>query len=300
MEKDEEFTNSSSHYDFGARIYDGRIGRWLAVDPDFKIYPSFSSYSFVSNSPLCFIDPTGKYIVYANDEQTQKMRAQIQVMREKSVLFDRLYTALEVMPAEVHIVVDDERVERVSERFTGHVEAFASKYSPDIVFRSTNGKETVSEELFHKYQLHLINGLNETNANLDSEAKLFRSAVVDEIGPELETQEWEGVPFALPDRSIALGALMSGDDALLIPLLILASDPVGTQTKIDSEEEIQAYQEYNTAFEYDHNKPGDPYKGDITLEKPEAYNSLANDEPIQRDNDNQESNIIEFWNLTEE
>jgi len=62
QEKDDEFTNSTSHYDFGARIYDSRLGRWLAVDPLAKEYPDFSTYCFVDNKPIIAIDPNGKEI----------------------------------------------------------------------------------------------------------------------------------------------------------------------------------------------------------------------------------------------
>jgi RHS repeat-associated protein len=49
-----------SLYDyFGARYYDARIGRWLAVDPLEKRYPALSSYHFVLNNPLNFIDAHG-------------------------------------------------------------------------------------------------------------------------------------------------------------------------------------------------------------------------------------------------
>ncbi len=61
MEKDEEFTNSSSHYDFGARIYDGRIGRWLAVDQMMSDYPMDSPFIFGGNSPIFMVDIKGYY-----------------------------------------------------------------------------------------------------------------------------------------------------------------------------------------------------------------------------------------------
>ncbi len=51
-------------YDFGARIYDSRIGRWLSVDPAFKDYPSYTPYNFGANSPIVNIDSDGKRIYF--------------------------------------------------------------------------------------------------------------------------------------------------------------------------------------------------------------------------------------------
>ncbi len=60
MEKDEEFTNSSSHYDFGARIYDSRLGRFLSVDPLMMTYPEHSTYITSANNPINYIDSEGE------------------------------------------------------------------------------------------------------------------------------------------------------------------------------------------------------------------------------------------------
>ncbi|MBL7836942.1 MAG: hypothetical protein JNM67_05470, partial [Bacteroidetes bacterium] len=57
--KEKDFETSSDNYDFGARIYDGRLGRWLSVDPLMKIYPSSSPYLGNGNSPIWLIDIDG-------------------------------------------------------------------------------------------------------------------------------------------------------------------------------------------------------------------------------------------------
>jgi RHS repeat-associated protein len=50
-------------YDFGARLLNTWNGRWLAVDPLFKIYPSISSYAAMGNNPIYFIDVDGRRIL---------------------------------------------------------------------------------------------------------------------------------------------------------------------------------------------------------------------------------------------
>ncbi|GAL85780.1 RHS repeat-associated core domain-containing protein [Sporocytophaga myxococcoides] len=58
-EKDDELKGGGNSYDFGARLYDPRLGKWLAVDNYSNKYPSVSPYSFAFNNPLLFIDPSG-------------------------------------------------------------------------------------------------------------------------------------------------------------------------------------------------------------------------------------------------
>jgi RHS repeat-associated protein len=63
MEKDDEVKGSGNSYDFGARIYDSRVGRWLSLDPLEKKYPSLTPYNYVANTPIIAIDPDGKDII---------------------------------------------------------------------------------------------------------------------------------------------------------------------------------------------------------------------------------------------
>ena len=48
--------------DFGARIYDSRLGRWLATDPLENKYPNYSPYSYSLNNPILFVDENGKWV----------------------------------------------------------------------------------------------------------------------------------------------------------------------------------------------------------------------------------------------
>jgi len=47
-------------FDFGARVYDGRIGKWLSMDPLQAKYPGISPFTYCYNSPQNVIDPDGK------------------------------------------------------------------------------------------------------------------------------------------------------------------------------------------------------------------------------------------------
>jgi RHS repeat-associated protein len=56
-ENDKEI--SASGQDYGMRIYDGRIGRFLSVDPLSPKYPWYTPYQFAGNKPIVFIDLDG-------------------------------------------------------------------------------------------------------------------------------------------------------------------------------------------------------------------------------------------------
>lgn len=52
--------------DFGGRIYDANIGRWLSVDPLSAEYPFASPYNFALNTPIQAKDPDGKIVIFVN------------------------------------------------------------------------------------------------------------------------------------------------------------------------------------------------------------------------------------------
>ncbi len=61
QEKDDEGEfGDLTHYDFGARIYNPGIGRFLSVDPLKEKYPNMTPYQFAGNMPTIAIDREGK------------------------------------------------------------------------------------------------------------------------------------------------------------------------------------------------------------------------------------------------
>jgi RHS repeat-associated protein len=60
MEKDEVVKGNGNSYDFGAKMYDSRVGRWLSADPLERKYPMVTPYMFANNSPIIYNDPDGK------------------------------------------------------------------------------------------------------------------------------------------------------------------------------------------------------------------------------------------------
>jgi len=59
MEKDDEIKGNGNSLDFGARIYDPRLGRWLSLDPLMSDFPDESPYTFAFNNPILLIDENG-------------------------------------------------------------------------------------------------------------------------------------------------------------------------------------------------------------------------------------------------
>jgi len=67
-EKDDEGEfGSITNYDYGFRIYNPAIGRFLSVDPLTKGYPMLTPYQFASNSPIANIDLDGLERFWAAD-----------------------------------------------------------------------------------------------------------------------------------------------------------------------------------------------------------------------------------------
>ena len=49
-----------STYNYGFRIYNPLIGRFLSIDPLFRKYPELTPYQFASNTPIASVDLDGK------------------------------------------------------------------------------------------------------------------------------------------------------------------------------------------------------------------------------------------------
>jgi len=63
MEKDDEMHGATgTSYDFGARIYDARVGRWLSLDPLASKYAAWSAYNGMLDNPIRYRDVDGRDI----------------------------------------------------------------------------------------------------------------------------------------------------------------------------------------------------------------------------------------------
>lgn len=59
-EQDSAINGNGVDYDYGMRVYDARICRFLSVDAIAKEYPELSTFQFASNTPIFGIDRDGK------------------------------------------------------------------------------------------------------------------------------------------------------------------------------------------------------------------------------------------------
>lgn len=58
-ENDNEIKGVGNQQDYGFRMYDPRLGRFLSVDPLFAEYPWYTPYQFAGNKPIRYIDLDG-------------------------------------------------------------------------------------------------------------------------------------------------------------------------------------------------------------------------------------------------
>src|SRR5882757_8425342 len=58
-ENDNEVKGEGNQQDYGMRVYDPRIGKFLSVDPITFKYPALTPYQLASNSPILGVDFDG-------------------------------------------------------------------------------------------------------------------------------------------------------------------------------------------------------------------------------------------------
>ncbi|MDQ3190184.1 MAG: RHS repeat-associated core domain-containing protein [Bacteroidota bacterium] len=70
-ENDNEIKGTGNQYDYGFRIYDPRIGKFLSVDPLTKSYPWYTPYQFAGNKPINSIDLDGLEEFEINNDEVK-------------------------------------------------------------------------------------------------------------------------------------------------------------------------------------------------------------------------------------
>lgn len=96
MPKDDEIHDATgTSYDFGARIYDPRVGRWLSLDPLAAKFSDTSPYVFCSDNPIFWIDVDGQEPIPVTARQFRDFSSALGLVGNQQVgaFFERLVMA---------------------------------------------------------------------------------------------------------------------------------------------------------------------------------------------------------------
>ncbi|GAB4380237.1 MAG: hypothetical protein Kow0075_11410 [Salibacteraceae bacterium] len=166
MEKDDEVKGSGNSYDFGARIYDPRLGRWMSLDPHASNYPSLSDYSAFGNSPIIIIDPDGRDIipVHGTWSDNTTWRNTEGITQAANNLFgdDRLRPSFEWSGANYASLrtkaaiqlVDHIRTQMQSKDFNGKITLVGHSHGGNVAIEALN--MMVEMEEFDNVELNLL------------------------------------------------------------------------------------------------------------------------------------------------
>jgi RHS repeat-associated protein len=90
-ENDNEIKGEGLQLDYGFRIYDPRIGKFLSKDPLMKEYPFYTPYQFAGNSPIMAVDLDGLELkistTIASSEQINKTTSKIVMVFNTDINF---------------------------------------------------------------------------------------------------------------------------------------------------------------------------------------------------------------------
>jgi RHS repeat-associated protein len=179
MEKDDEVKDNSNSYDFGARMYDPRLARWLSTDAFEIKYPSVSPYCAMLNTPIIAIDPDGNDVIIFVEE-SKTLPNGLQVSSGHTAIAVELYEEVEkgvwrktgkILVGELYPGIEDPGVNTVNGRLEMKEYASIEDY-----------KETFEKEHFNSVKMEYLK-LNTT----DNSQKTFTTA---EIQKDLAVKDY--------------------------------------------------------------------------------------------------------------
>lgn len=100
-ENDNEVKGEGNQQDYGMRIYDPRLGRFLSVDPLTKEYPWYTPYQFAGNKPIEAIDLDGAEEFYINQLSKVKHQAQLKKVVDEQTKIIAAYKNQTILAADI-------------------------------------------------------------------------------------------------------------------------------------------------------------------------------------------------------
>ncbi|MGN6417920.1 MAG: DUF6443 domain-containing protein [Pseudobacter sp.] len=127
-------------YDFGARMYDHKTGRFMMIDPEAESYKKWSPYNYVMNNPIKHIDPDGREVTVAHDASDEFKAAFAQAVEFlKSKGAGELYTLLK-NDKDINIIVYEETDEKNVSRYAISRVGWQHKKGGETTARNKNNR----------------------------------------------------------------------------------------------------------------------------------------------------------------
>jgi len=134
-EKDDELKGEGNSYDFEARIYDPRVGRFLSIDPRFSDFVHLSPYAYATDNPVYFVDKDGEGALgeFFNNLFNKAKKAFIRKVKEEVVEATIEFAQLIVMDIKVEYeekkeeLAENNKEQKVSLKFSVPVGLFVEE-----------------------------------------------------------------------------------------------------------------------------------------------------------------------------
>ena len=200
-------------YDYGFRIYNPAIGRWLSRDPLWEKYPEYSPYAYAADNPILFIDPDGREIIIAHlsEAQQKQYNAQISKLKEENIYFNVLYSMLESSDIKYYLTEGERK--QVAGSFVPGINNKGEKVTTggNIDFRTFEvDQSTAMEEFFHAFQneIYVDKGpnakLGDLGSNVEFEAKFLKLMADINLGGQInvfpDSEELFSIAFELIEK----------------------------------------------------------------------------------------------------
>jgi RHS repeat-associated protein len=141
-ESDSEIKGEGLQLDYGFRIYDPRIGKFLSQDPLFKSFPWYTPYQFAGNKPIVAIDLDGleERIVIMHTTVAGKVRRE--VLDAKTLLKTTDYVGVKHSALYEPITIKEftQYKKQLWDAFSNSPELFASGYKSYTIGGMNNEK----------------------------------------------------------------------------------------------------------------------------------------------------------------
>lgn len=154
--------------DYGMRIYNPALGKFLSVDPLTKKYPELTTYQFASNSPIWGIDLDGMEIKINTTNPINYRKTMIAIMSLYTIpyfqSFIDLFNSAEC-PTTIWIDPDDK-----------------NQYDPNTNRTTLNENDITGEGVAHEFSHRFYDHLDDKEDRGRDKADFEKNAVNDENG----------------------------------------------------------------------------------------------------------------------